>query len=260
MSTIVIPDLPTAELDALLLEKDTVALDFDKRLETYVAVTVTGVSGLRAFVLQGASSVSALIDSRAAAGAGLSEQVVDALPDGRARVTAKLTVPLSFSSANKIRPAAGSAVKVGRVLADYERTILMATSAALAAVAIMLFFPRFPGRRTLMLAMLFLAALSGLMTHLTTGNFELALTGLALGMQGSATLTARVAVEGSVGAGDVLTPETLAIDRVELAEESLSLAVDAVVPVPELALTMVKSIGVQMLRGLLDQVQFSVGL
>jgi hypothetical protein len=265
--------LPLETVDAFLRDNDAVRLGLEQRLASFAVLRVPGAAGLRGLVLQGRPDIRALVQDLAAGGASLAETGREEDEEGEqaggpasVRVTFAARVPMSFSPAHAVRLSDGAELRLGRVLGAFEAAILYATWAALLVVAVLFFVPRFPGRRSLAVALLVLVVLSIGLSYAFTGNFGISLGGVGMALEGSAALTATVEVTARAGeegiAGGAPVPVRLRVRGVALEEQqggTLALVASGL-PVPDFALAMLRDLGLQAARSALAGVNLEVEL
>lgn len=270
--------LPLERLDDFLRDNDAVRLGLEQRLASFAVLRVPGFAGLRGLALQGRPDVRALVRDLAAGGASLTEtgrQEDGASSPPSLRVTFAARVPMALSSAHAVRLSEGAELRLGRVLGAFEAAILYATWAALLVVAVLFFVPRFPGRRSLAVALLVLVVLSIGLSYAFTGNFAISLAGAGMALDGRAALTATVEVEWAASepkakeawaAGEGASapePVLLRVRDVGLEDDepgaSLALVTSGL-PVPDFALAMLRDLGLQAARSALSGVDLEVRL
>lgn len=237
---------PLQPLEDLLSANDRVELDVQERIADFAAISIRGVQGLRGLVLQGRPSLRALVEDAAAAGATLTH----ASPAGaEAGNEFLLSAPLSFSPAFAVSLADGSELRLGRFLGAFEKSVLFGTWLAVLVVAVLIFLPRFPGRRSLATVLLFLVALSIGLSFLSSGNAALSLAGVSGGLQGRAVFRARLELsqDGSVRRVRDVTFEPL----------DLEVAISGA-PVPAFVGGLLRDLGTAALKGLLARVDVTV--
>jgi hypothetical protein len=262
MESPALPDLsqfPLEAVDAFLEKNDTVALSVDERLAEFASVKLREITGVRAFVLQGKSSARDFLQTVSAT---LTVKSVDVVSAARAVVSASASVPLSFSSAHALR-LGGSEIRLGRLLSFAERSILIGTWLAVGIVAVLLFVPRFPGRRTLAVLLLFLIAASIGVSFVFTGNFAVSLSGVTASLTGGAAVQADLELEGSADAAGVLQPERVRIRNLKLADVAGmgELGIDiGGLSIPSFVLALLRDMGLSAMREMLARVDVTVQL